>query len=122
MLKERQQQEAAKESAQQHEAWLAQIAQEQRIKQLELDTELKILETQQLKRQELEEKLEAKKISHQNRVQRMQLEAEAKERELQAESIKNKDEYLRQEIEFLVLDKQRAELSKSIRGANQDNK
>ncbi|MEI6147232.1 MAG: hypothetical protein D0531_13415 [Methylococcales bacterium] len=122
LLKERQQQEAAKESAQQHEAWLAQIAQEQRIKQLELDTELKILETQQLKRQELEEKLEAKKISHQNRVQRMQLEAEAKERELQAESIKNKDEYLRQEIEFLVLDKQRAELSKSIRGANQDNK
>jgi len=122
LLKERQQQEAAKESAQQHEAWLAQKDQEQHIKQLELDKELKILESQQLKRQELEEKLEAKKISHQNRLQRMQLEAEAKERELHAESIKNKDEYLRQEIEFLVLDKQRAELSKSIRGANQDNK
>ncbi len=122
LLKERQKQEAAKESAQLHQDWLAEKELEQRIKQLELDAELKILESQQLKRQELQEKLEAQKIVHHNRVQLMQLEAEAKERELNAEAIKNKDEYLRREIEFLVLDRQRAELSKSIRGANQDIK
>ncbi len=122
LLKERQKQEASKDSAQQHQDWLAEKDQEQRLKQLELDAELKTLASQQLKRQELEEKLEAKKIVHHNRVQRMQLEAEAKDRELQAEAIKSKDEYLRREIEFLVLDRQRAELSKSIRGANQDIK
>jgi len=120
LLKERQKQEVAKEAAQQHQDWLAEIDQEQRIKQLELDAELKTLASQQLKRQELQEKLEADKILHHNRVQLMQLEAEAKDRELHAEAIKSKDEYLRREIEFLVLDRQRAELSKSIRGANQD--
>ncbi len=120
LLKERQKQETAKESVQQHQDWLVEKDQEQRIKQLELDAELKTLESQQLKRQELEEKLEADKILHHNRVHLMQLEAEATERELHAEAIKSKDEYLRREIEFLVLDKQRAELSKSIRGASID--
>ena len=120
LLKERQKQEAAKEYAQQHQDWLAEKDQEQQLKQLELNAELKTLEFQQLKRQELEEKLEAKKIVHHNRVQLMQLEAEAKERELHAEAINSKDEYLRREIEFLVLDRQRAELSKSIRSANLD--
>ena len=87
---------------------------------MELDAELKTIESQQLKRQKLQEKLEADKILHQNRVHLMQLEAEAKERELHAEAIKSKDEYLRKEIEFLVLDRQRSELSKSIRNANLD--
>jgi hypothetical protein len=120
LLKGRQKEEAAKEYVQQHQDWLAEKDQEQQLKQLELDAELKTLESQQLKRQELEEKLEAKKIVHHNRVQLMQLEAEAKERELHAEAIKSKDEYLRKEIEFLVLDRQRAELSKSIRSASSD--
>ena len=112
--------ETAKEYAQQHQEWLTGKDQEQHIKQLELDAELKTLESQQLKRQELQEKLEADKILHHNRLQHMHLEAEAQERELLAEAIKSKDEYLRREIEFLVLDRQRAELSKSIRGANLD--
>ena len=120
LLKDRQKEEDAKEYVQQHQDWLAEKDQEQQLKQLELDAELKTLESQQLKRQELEEKLEAKKIVHHNRVQLMQLEAEAKERELHAEAIKSKDEYLRKEIEFLVLDRQRAELSKSIRSASSD--
>jgi hypothetical protein len=120
LLKDRQKEEAAKEYVQQHRDWLAEKDQEQQLKQLELDAELKTLESQQLKRQELEEKLEAKKIVHHNRVQLMHLDAEAKERELQAEAIKSKDEYLRREIEFLVLDRQRAELSKSIRIASLD--
>ena len=49
----------------------------------------------------------------------MQLDAEVKELELRAESTKSKDEYLRREIEFLVLDKQRAELTRLIREAGQ---
>ena len=120
VLKERQKEEDAKESIQQHQDWLTEKDQQQHIKQLELDAELKTTELQQLKRLELEEKLEADKILHHNRMQHMHLEAEVKERELLAEAIKSKDEYLRREIEFLVLDKQRAELSKSIRSANLD--
>ena len=120
LLKERQKEETAKEYAQQHQKWLAEKDQEQHIKQLELEAELKTLESQQLRRQELQEKLEADKILHHNRLQHMHLEAEAQERELLAEAIKSKDEYLRREIEFLVLDRQRAELRKSIRGANLD--
>jgi hypothetical protein len=49
------------------------------------------------------------------------LDAEIKELELRAEATKNKDEYLRREIEWLVLDKQRAELTRSIRQASQDD-
>ncbi len=120
VLKDRKKQQEAKEYVQQHQNWLAEKDQEQKLKQLELDAELKTIESQQLKRQKLKEKLEADKILHQNRVQLMQLEAEAKERELHAEAIKSKDEYLRKEIEFLVLDRQRSELSKSIRIANLD--
>lgn len=120
ILKDRKKEQEAKEYVQQHQDWLAEKDQEQQLKQLELDAELKTIESQQLKRQKLQEKLEADKILHQNRVQLMQLEAEAKERELHAEAIKSKDEYLRKEIEFLVLDRQRSELSKSIRIANQD--
>ena len=120
VLKDRKKQQEAKEYAQQHQDWLAEKDQEQQLKQLELDAELKTIESQQLKRQKLKEKLEADKILHQNRVHLMQLEAEAKERELHAEAIKSKDEYLRKEIEFLVLDRQRSELSKSIRIANLD--
>jgi len=121
ILKDRKKEQEAKEYVQQHQDWLAEKDQEQQLKQLELDAELKTIESQQLKRQKLQEKLEADKILHQNRVQLMQLEAEAKERELHAEAIKSKDEYLRKEIEFLVLDRQRSELSKSIRNANLDD-
>jgi len=120
ILKDRKKEQEAKEYVQQHQDWLAEKDQEQQLKQLELDAELKTIESQQLKRQKLQEKLEADKILHQNRVHLMQLEAEAKERELHAEAIKSKDEYLRKEIEFLVLDRQRSELSKSIRNANLD--
>ena len=65
--------------------------------------------------------MEAEKIEHQQRLHQMQLDAEIKELELRAEATKNKDEYLRREIEWLVLDKQRAELSRSIREASQDD-
>ena len=101
--------------------WMQGKEQEQSLKQQELEAELKEQENQQLERQKIQEKLEAEKIKHQTRLHEMQLEAEIKELELRAEATKNKDEYLRREIEWLVLDKQRAELSRSIRVASQDD-
>jgi hypothetical protein len=100
--------------------WLQGKEQEQRLKQLGLEAELKEQEIHQLERQKIQEKLEAEKIKHQQRLHQMQLDAEIKELELRAEATKNKDEYLRREIEWLVLDKQRAELSRSIRHASQE--
>lgn len=99
--------------------WLQGKEQEQRLKQLELEAELKEQEIHQLERHKIQERLEAEKIEHQNRIHQMQLEAEIKELKLRAEATKNKDEYLRREIEWLVLDKQRAELTRSIRQAGQ---
>jgi hypothetical protein len=99
--------------------WLQGKEQEQRLKLLELEAELKEQESHQLERQKTQGRLEAEKILHQNRLHQMQLDAEIKELELRAEATKNKDEYLRREIEWLVLDKQRAELTRSIRAASQ---
>jgi hypothetical protein len=99
--------------------WLQGKEQEQRLKQLELEAELKEQELHQQERHKLQERLEAEKIQHENRLHQMQLDAEVKELELRAESTKSKDEYLRREIEFLVLDKQRAELTRLIREAGQ---
>jgi hypothetical protein len=121
LLKELQRDAETREYEQQRIQWLQGKEQEQRLKQLELEAELKEQENQQLERQKIQERLEAEKIKHQTRLHEMQLEAEIKELELRAEATKNKDEYLRREIEWLVLDKQRAELSRSIRVASQDD-
>lgn len=118
LLKELQRDAETREYEQQRIQWLQGKEQEQRLKQLELEAELKEQELQQLERQKIQERLEAEKIKHQTRLHTMQLEAEVKELELRAEATKNKDEYLRREIEWLVLDKQRAELTRSIREAS----
>ena len=121
LLKELQRDAETREYEQQRIQWLQGKEQEQRLKQLELEAELKEQEIHQLERQKIQERLEAEKIEHQNRIHKMQLEAEIKELELRAEATKNKDEYLRREIEWLVLDKQRAELTRSIRDASQSD-
>jgi len=121
LLKELQRDAETREYEKERHQWLQGKEQEQRLKQLELEAELKEQEIHQLERQKIQEKLEAEKIEHQQRLHQMQLDAEIKELELRAEATKNKDEYLRREIEWLVLDKQRAELSRSIREASQDD-
>ncbi|MDD5320896.1 MAG: hypothetical protein PHD43_09845 [Methylococcales bacterium] len=119
LLKELQRDAETREYEQQRIQWLQGKEQEQQLKQLELEAELKEQENQQLERQKIQERLEAEKIKHQTRLHEMQLEAEIKELELRAEATRNKDEYLRREIEWLVLDKQRAELTRSIREASE---
>jgi len=119
VLKELQRDAETREYEKERLQWLQGKEQEQRLKQLELEAELKEQEIHQLERQKIQERLEAVKIEHENRLHQMHLDAEIKELELRAEATKNKDEYLRREIEWLVLDKQRAELSRSIREASQ---
>ena len=119
LLKELQRDAETREYEQQRIQWLQGKEHEQLLKQQELEAELKEQESHQLERQKIQERLEAEKIEHQSRIHQMQLDAEIKELELRAEATKNKDEYLRREIEWLVLDKQRAELTRSIRVASQ---
>lgn len=91
------------------------IKQEERLKQKELEAELREQENYQREKQKIQELLEAEKLQHQSKLKEMQLEAERKELELLSEASKYKEKYLHREIEWLVLDKQRTELSRSIR-------
>ena len=87
------------------------------LKERELEAAIKSQETFQLEWQKIQERLEEEKIKHQSRLREMQIDAEIKEMELRTEKTQNKDAYLRREIEWLVLDKQRAELTRAIREA-----
>lgn len=93
------------------------IKQEERLKQQELEAEIREQETYQREKQKIQERLEAEKIQHQTKLKTMQLDAERKELELLSEASKYKESYLHREIEWLVLDKQRAELTRAIREA-----
>ncbi len=101
----------------------AALAQQQKAEQLEeekslqrkrlnLEIQLKEEETEQLKRQKLAEKLAALKIEHDFKINKMNLDAEVKALALRAETLKSKDDFLHKEIEWLVLDKQRAEMTR----------
>lgn len=121
LLKEQERQAQLKEYEQQQAQWLQTKEHEQHLEQLELDAKLKEQERYQLAQQKIQERLEAEKIKHQSRLYEMQLNAELKTLELRAEATQNKDEYLRREIEWLVLEKQRAELTRAIKAANQQD-
>jgi hypothetical protein len=119
LVKELQRKAESNDYDQQQIQYMKELDQKLRLKQLDLDAELKEQEINQRERQKIQEKLEAIKIEHENRLYKMHLDAEVKELELRAEATKSKDEHLRREIEWLVLDRQRAELTRSIREASQ---
>ena len=81
-------------------------------KRLALEIELKEEEAEQIKRQKLAEKLASLKIEHDLKINKMNLDAEVKALEMRAETLKSKDDFLHKEIEWLVLDKQRAEMTR----------
>jgi len=90
------------------------------LKEKALQAEHQAQEILLQEQQKFEEQLEAERIEHQTRLKEMQLQAEIKELELRVEVTKNKDAYLHRQIEWLVLDKQRAELSRAIKEAEHD--
>ncbi|MGZ8135768.1 MAG: hypothetical protein ACXW1W_00560 [Methylococcaceae bacterium] len=121
LLLKQNEREAELKKFEQHRLQLLQTKEhEQYLKQLEIEAALKEQEFLQVEQQKTWERLEAEKINHQSRLTEMQLEAEIKALELRTEATQNKDKYLRREIEWLVLDKQRAELTRAIKEANQD--
>jgi hypothetical protein len=121
LLLKKKQREAELQCFEQNRLQLLQAKeQEEQIKQLEVQAKLKEQEIQEIERLKMAERLEAEKLNHQARLNQMQLAAEMQALEIRAEATQNKDKFLRREIEWLVLDKQRAELTRAIKAANQD--
>lgn len=90
------------------------LKQQQRLQQMDLEVELKAQERQQQERSRVEQKLQAEKLEYEARLKDMQLEAEIKEKQRRFDATEKSDEYLRREIELLILEKQRAELTRAI--------
>lgn len=89
---------------------LENLRQQERLRQMDLEAELKAQERQQQERSKMQQKLQADKIEYEARLKDMQLEAEVKEQQKRFEATEKSDEYLRREIELLILEKQRTEL------------
>ncbi len=126
LLKEREQQEEIEELEKQQVQWHSskerlhqkRLAQEQHLERLNHEAELKNLEQRQVDKQELEERLLAEKLKHQSRLKGMELEMEVKDHEKRFETSNQTSEYLRREIELLVLEKQRIELNRAIKSSD----
>lgn len=87
----------------------------ERLKQLDLEAELKALALEQSEREKLQQELHQKKIAHEAQLKAIEINSEVEGQALRYEASKNSDEYLRREIELLILEKQRAELNQQIK-------
>lgn len=97
------------------------LIQQDRLKKMELESEMKTQEYVQAEQLKAQERLLKDKIQHESKLKELELEAETKEHEIRYEATQQTDEYLRREIELLVLEKQRAELIQEIREAEHRN-
>lgn len=96
------------------------IEQETRIKQLENEAKLALLDTTQSEEQQLQERLLKEKMMHEARLKDMELEMQIQEHEKRFTATQQLDNYLRREIELLILEKHRGELQQEVRRTRQD--
>lgn len=106
---------AAKERMQ-----LEKIAQEKRLQQLETEAALKLQEIKQIEEQKLQERLYQEKLEHESRMRKMELDLQTEEQKKRYEATRETDEYLRRDIELLILEKQRTELLHSVKKARME--
>lgn len=96
------------------------IEQEKRIKQLETEAKLMLLDTTQSEEQKLQEKLLKDKMMHEARLKDMELEMQIQEHEKRFTATQQLDNYLRREIELLILEKHRSELQQEVKKTKLD--
>jgi hypothetical protein len=96
------------------------IEQEKRIKQLENEAKLALLDTTQGEEQQLQERLLKEKMMHEARLKDMELEMQIQEHEKRFTATQQLDNYLRREIELLILEKHRGELQQEVRKTRLD--
>lgn len=105
---------AAKERMQQEK-----LRQEQRLKQIESEAEMALTAQKQAEAQKLQEQLHAEKLQHENRLKEMELAMQVEEQKRRYEATQETSEYLRRDIELLVLEKRRNEMIQAAKKAKQ---
>ena len=93
------------------------LQQKQRLKHQAMELDLQAQEISKAEQHKIDIRLQQAEIKHQQQMTELKLTAEVKEREKHAATAEQTNEYLRKEIEMLVLERQRAELSQSIKNA-----
>jgi hypothetical protein len=96
------------------------IEQEKRLKQLENEASLALLDTHQSEEQKLQERLLMEKMLHEGRLKDMELEMQIQEHEKRYTATQQLDNYLRRDIELLVLEKHRGELLQEVKKTKHD--
>jgi hypothetical protein len=99
---------------------IAKIQREERLKQMENAAELKLQESKLLDEQNLQERLLEEKLKHESRLKEMELQMQIQEQKKRYEETQQVDEYLRHDIELLILEQHRSELVQAIKKAKQD--
>jgi hypothetical protein len=96
------------------------IEQEKRLKHLENEAALALLDTHQNEEQKLQERLLMEKMLHESRLKDMELEMQIQEHEKRFTATQQLDNYLRRDIELLVLEKHRGELLQEVKKTKHD--
>lgn len=96
------------------------IDQEKRLKQLENEAKLAVMDTTQNEEQKLQERLLMEKLMHEARLKDMELEMQIQEHEKRFSATQQLDNYLRRDIELLILEKHRGELAQEVKKTKQD--
>lgn len=99
---------------------LEKIQLEERLKQLETAADLKLQEIKVIEEQKLQEHLQEEKLKHESRLKERELEMEIQEQKKRYEATQEIDEYLRHDIELLILEKHRGELVQAILKSKQN--
>ena len=107
----------AKWNSDKERMYLEKIAQEKRLQQLETEASLKLQEIKQVEEQKLQERLHQEKLKHESRMRAMELDLQIEEQKKRYESTQETDEYLRRDIELLILERQRTELLQAVKKA-----
>ena len=96
------------------------IDQEKRLKQLENEAKLAVMDTTQNEEQKLQERLLMEKLMHEARLKDMELEMQIQEHEKRFAATQQLDNYLRRDIELLILEKHRGDLAQEVKKTKQD--
>ena len=97
------------------------IEQEKRLQQLENAAKLALLDSHQTEEQALQERLLMEKMTHEARLKDMELEMQIQEHEKRFTATQQLDNYLRRDIELLVLEKHRGELMQEVKKTKHDD-
>jgi hypothetical protein len=97
------------------------IEQEKRLKHLENEAKLALLDTNQSEEQKVQERLLMEKMTHEARLKDMELEMQIQEHEKRFAATQQLDNYLRRDIELLILEKHRGELLQEVKKTKLDD-